>query len=361
MEFEVPDALRDKVVYEGFGLGNVPLLFRYEVAVQSKEDGLCMASEGGFLTYRRTGDGNMPESTEGDILPSEAPGRFPTNRPPPASILTSPVASGYRCIFKKSAEGTDTFTPEPDHQQYHATRSEPRIAFGKRRSTLKNLPEDPEQFPVSTYAKRILAGGVQKLFLDSQKLRHASSPNNPRIGLVADGSNLPWAIQWLRETDPERFAEWLGHIRTALRDVKNLRIVQREDDRHAYLMLRYSTDVEIPSWTVSDGTLRLLALTLAAYLPEREKLYLMEEPENGVHPMAIETVYQSLSSVYASQVLVATHSPVFLGCATPEEVLCFAKNEDGATEIIRGNRHPRLAGWQSSADMDLLFATEILG
>ncbi len=40
--------------------------------------------------------------------------------------------------------------------------------------------------------------------------------------------------------------------------------------------------------------------------------------------MAVETIYQSLSSVYDSQVLVATHSPVFLGCAQPERdpVLC---------------------------------------
>ena len=126
-------------------------------------------------------------------------------------------------------------------------------------------------------------------------------------------------------------------------------------------MLRYATGVEVPSWTVSDGTLRLLALTLAAYLPDKEKIYLMEEPENGIHPMAVETVYQSLSSVYGSQVLVATHSPVFLSCAEPKEILCFAKNDEGATDIIAGNEHPRLAGWQSSADVDLLFASEFFG
>ena len=364
VEFEIHDALRAKVEDLGYKslleLESSPLLFRYEVAVQSNDDGLCIASEGGFLAYGRSGDGNRPESIERDILPSESLSIFPSNKLPPASIITRPLTSGYRCIFRKSEEGADTFSPEPARYLFYATAPELSISFGKRRSTLKNLPEDPERFPVSTYVKRVLVDGVQKLFLDSRRLRHASSPNNPRIGLVADGSNLPWAIHWLRKADPERFAEWIGHIRTALRDLKSIRIVEREDDRHAYLMLRYSTDVEVPSWTVSDGTLRLLALTLAAYLPEREKLYLMEEPENGVHPMAIETVYQSLSSVYESQVLVATHSPVFLGCAAPEEILCFAKNKDGATEIIRGDRHPRLAGWKSSADMDLLFASEVL-
>ena len=77
--------------------------------------------------------------------------------------------------------------------------------------------------------------------------------------------------------------------------------------------------------------------------------------------MAIETVYQSLASVYDSQVLVTTHSPVLLSCAEPEEILCFAKNDDGATDIISGDRHPRLADWRSSADISLLFASEVLG
>ena len=77
--------------------------------------------------------------------------------------------------------------------------------------------------------------------------------------------------------------------------------------------------------------------------------------------MAIETVYQSLASAYDSQILVATHSPVFLSCAKPTEILCFAKNEDGATDIVLGSQHPRLADWQSSADTNLLFASEVLG
>ena len=335
--------------------------FRYEVAILSGDDGLCIASEGGFL---RAGQEFSKEKEdffgEYDWL-EDSSTSFPSSKRPPASILTDADTSGCRYTFQKSADGIDTFAPETESDVLYLFEPKLSIAFGKRRSTLKNLPEDPEQFPVSTYAKRVLTDGVQELFLDSRRLRRASSPNQRGLKYLADGSSLPWAIRWLQEADPERFSEWLGHIRTTLRDIENIRIVEREDDRHAYLMLRYSTGVEVPSWTVSDGTLRLLALTLAGYLPDHEKIYLMEEPENGIHPMAIETVYQALASVYESQVLVATHSPVFLGCASPDEVLCFKKNEEGATDIIRGSRHPRLAAWQNASDTDLLFATEVLG
>ncbi|MCY4595041.1 MAG: AAA family ATPase [Bryobacterales bacterium] len=360
VEFEIPEELRAKLLYKE-SEDIAFRFFQYEVAVQSGDDGLCIASEGGFLKNNYGMRLEQRDFDKGLGLAVTSSRVFPSTKPAPDSILTGTDAWDYRCTFQKSADGKDTFTPEVTTGLGVLGRSQLRFTFGKRRSALGNLPEDPELFPVSTYAKRILVEGVQKLFLDSTRLRRASSPNNRRLGFDSDGSNLPWAIQWLRESDPGKFTEWLGHIQTALRDVVDIRIVEREDDRHAYLMLRHTTGVEVPSWTVSDGTLRLLALTLTAYLPDNEKIYLMEEPENGIHPMAIETVYQSLSSIYESQVLVATHSPVFLGCAAPEEVLCFAKNEGGATDIIRGSQHPRLADWQSSADINLLFATEVLG
>ena len=360
VEFEIPEALRLKLTEEDRKYRNFRL-FRYEVAIRSGEDGLCIASEGGFLKSEWAMHRERGESVEENHVAFMSTRSFAAARPVPDTILTTPDGLEYRQVLRKSVEGTDTFNLETVRADPFFSGPKLSIAFGPRRSTLKNLPEDPEQFPIATYSKRILEAGVQKLFLDSRRLRQASSPNNRRMGFVPDGSNLPWAIQRLREFDGHRFRDWLDHVRTSLREIEDIRIVEREDDRHAYLMIRYATGVEIPSWTVSDGTLRLLALTLTAYLPDMEKIYLMEEPENGIHPMAIETVYQSLSAVYDSQVLVATHSPIFLSCAQPEEILCFAKDDIGATHIVPGNLHPRLTDWKSSADMNLLFTSEVFG
>jgi len=88
---------------------------------------------------------------------------------------------------------------------------------------------------------------------------------------------------------------------------------------------------------------------------------MIEEPENGIHPRAVETVFQSLSSVYGAQVLLATHSPVILSLAKPEQVLCFAKTEDGATDIVSGSDHPRLRTWRGETDLGTLFASGVLG
>jgi predicted ATPase len=158
-----------------------------------------------------------------------------------------------------------------------------------------------------------------------------------------------------------RFRRWLDHVRTALPEVRGVETVEREEDRHRYLVVEYENDLRAPSWVVSDGTLRLLALTLLAYLPEHDGAYLIEEPENGIHPRAIETVFQALSTVYDAQVLCASHSPVVLGFSSPYVLLCFARHPSGATDIVRVAEHPRLREWKGSLDLGTLFAAGVLG
>ena len=214
---------------------------------------------------------------------------------------------------------------------------------------------------MATYVKQALESRIRYAFLGSSVMREPSPPNRRNAGLGEDGSGLPWSVLKLREEHEADYLEWLAHVQTTLPDLEGIRVVERPEDLHAYLMLRYRTGVEVASWSASDGTLRFLALTLLPYLPDSSEVHVLEEPENGIHPLAADAVYDSLSSVYRAQVLLATHSPVFLGLAKPEEVLCFAKNDEGATDIVRGNDHPHLRGWQGSFDMDLLFATGVIG
>jgi predicted ATPase len=125
--------------------------------------------------------------------------------------------------------------------------------------------------------------------------------------------------------------------------------------------VQYSDGLEAPSWVVSDGTLQLIALTVATYDPGFSGIYLIEEPENGIHPTNIQDIYDSLSSVYDGQVLVASHSPVFLSIAQKKELLCFAKDKAGATQIVPGDDLPALEDWRGEVDLGSLFATGILG
>jgi len=310
--------------------------------------------------------GIQPETEEVSILAEKAalktgivpsqPQRvlFPQECAPPESILTPKGSKGTKVIVNKVPRGNDSFYPET------GKGFAPSFKLGTRKSALGNLPEDESQFPVSSWLKGFLTNGTQQIVLNSLLIRKASPPGQVR-GFKPDGSNLPWVIADLERRAPGRFSDWIAHVQTALPDIDTVRTVERPDDRHRYLVIRYQGGLEVPSWMASDGTLRLLALTLPAYLPDLTGMYLIEEPENGIHPKAIETVFQSLSSVYDAQILLATHSPVILSVVDAADVLCFAKAPDGATDIVPGNAHPALKEWKGETNLSVLFAAGVLG
>ena len=279
---------------------------------------------------------------------------FPIEPEPPSTLITPKGKRNIKTSVNKVAGGNDNFYDETGRGWDHSFK------LGPWKSALGNLPDDESKFPVSTWLKRFLVEGVQRLVLNSVLMRGPSPPGQP-TRFRPDGSNLPWVIHALKKKDPERFKEWIRHLKTALPNLTDIRTVKRPEDCHRYLVVCYENELEVPSWMASDGTLRLLALTLLAYFPELSGVYLVEEPENGIHPRAVETMFQSLSSVYGAQMLLATHSQVILSVAKATQVLCFSKTEKGATDIVLGNVHPALRDWKGETNLGALFAGGVLG
>jgi len=316
LEFTIPDGLRTNGVS----------VARYELEV-GREEGAGEArvlSEGLFLK-----NGVLPM----DVIQKE---RMPR---------------GWRKVLGLSSNGA---------AWYRSERTEWKTVFqlGSRKLALSQLQEAKTRFPVALWVRDVLTQGVQRLELASRQMREPASPLLPQKFLL-DGSNLPLVVRRFEGDDPQRFRDWVRHVALAIPDLEAIRVVERPEDKHLYLKLRYRGGLELPAWRVSDGTLRLLALTLIAFLDAQDAVYLIEEPENGIHPQALEILYQALSSCYRSQVLVATHSPVFLGIVPPKHFLIFLKRA-GSTRIMPGPEHPVLRDWRHEADLVTLFAAGVL-
>jgi len=342
VEARIPHALRGSLTRTDFET------VRYEIAlgIDPESQELGLQAERVLLKA-----GGPPVFPQRQLFPE-------VSAVPDSLLFVKKDSREARTVINKVPGGNDNFYSET----YQETGKGwvPAFKLGPRRSALSNLPADESKFPVSTWLRELLTTGVQQLVLNSLLLRKASPPGQSR-GFKPDGSNLPWVIADLERRAPERLQQWIAHLQTAFPDIQGIQTIERPEDKHRYLLVRYRGGVEIPSWMVSDGTLRMLALTLPAYLTGLQGVYLIEEPENGIHPRAIETMFQSLSSVYDAQVLLATHSPVILNIVDAEQVLCFAKTPEGATDIVRGSEHPALAAWRQETNLGLLFAAGVLG
>lgn len=346
IEASIPEEIRSKftnIVYE---------TIRYEVSIgfndETKENSVL--SEKVLLKKLSSSEYSKPIQQQN---------LFPFPMKPPKTILTpSPVKLGERLVVKKGDSGRVTFYSETNKKASKGWM--PSFKIGFKKSALGNLPEDEKNFPAARWLKALLSENVQQIILNSLLIRQASPPGRSRK-FMSDGSNLPWVIQNLKDKSPQRFKDWISHLRTALPDIEDITTADFPDTKFRYLKIRYQEGFEVPSWTASDGTLRLLALTLPAYLTDFKGVYLIEEPENGIHPKAVDTMFQSLSSAYDAQILLATHSPVVLSIADVKTLLCFAKANDGATDIISGNKHPRLKEWKGETNLGVLFASGVLG
>jgi predicted ATPase len=338
IELEIPDKLRTKA-------RNRYQIARYEIAIGkgTENDELTVINEALWLCPKPRSHTTFQASP------------FPNEPAPPVSVFAKRGQKGWHRVIGKTKSGYYSFISETEGWRGSSRRVDPR------RAALTDLRLYETLFPIALWIRNILMEGIHVLALNSAAMRRPSRPSLLHK-LYTDGSNLPLVVRDLRNHHKKDFRDWLDHLRTVLPDLQTIDVIERPEDGYLYLNVHYSNlEQSVPSWLLSDGTLRLFALTLLAYLPHNQEIYLIEEVENGIHPRAIEVVFDSLSSVYDGQVLLATHSPLIVGLTKPEQVLCFAKNPSGATSIVRGSEHPKLRDWRGQVDLGTLYAAGVLG
>jgi predicted ATPase len=136
---------------------------------------------------------------------------------------------------------------------------------------------------------------------------------------------------------PERVYNAVASRLTELIEATAIRVDR--DDRRELLTLevKQSRGGFLPARSLSDGTLRFLALCILDHDPRVEGLLCMEEPENGIHPERIGAMVDLVRGLAVDpdrkpgddnpfrQIIVNTHSPAFVQLQNKDDLL-FAKS-----------------------------------
>ncbi len=113
-------------------------------------------------------------------------------------------------------------------------------------------------------------------------------------------------------------------------------------------MIREKDGTIHPARSLSDGTLRFLALTVLDLDPHSTGLICLEEPENGIHPQRIPAMIRLLQDIACDvespvgpdnplrQVIVNTHSPAVVS-QIPDESLLVAESKQRLKNGVRFN------------------------
>jgi predicted ATPase len=228
------------------------------------------------------------------------------------------AGAGTRLLGKRNS-GSDFYRRE-------SGTYEDSFQFGPTKLALSLTPPDTQKYPTGNVVRNFLAQGVRYIQLNSVAMRQPAAATRP-TELELDGTNLPRVVgSLLRNGSSAKpnsegrsaIVRWTEHLRYALEDLESIGWAARPPDNAEYLTLRFAGGLECPSWLLSDGTLRMLALTLPAFVPGPPSLYMVEEPENGVHPHALEIIVKALAAIPGAQVFVATHSPLVVQQVGPK-------------------------------------------
>lgn len=163
----------------------------------------------------------------------------------------------------------------------------------------------------------------------------------------SEGGNLAAFLYHVRESNPDcyqRIRETLQMVAPFFDDFL-LEPVKKGSDEMIRLEWRQrGSTFPFQPWHFSDGTLRFLCLATALLQPKPPSTILIDEPELGLHPFALDILGQLIREASTrTQIIVSTQSPTLLSGFDPKDVIVVDR-VDGASRFQRLDA-AALAGW----------------
>lgn len=225
----------------------------------------------------------------------------------------------------------------------------PRIACSNQRAILTQLDtpsrfaneESKERIPSTTEAFREALQKILFLDLNPHRMREYSFTNEDV--LRRDGRNLSGVLYNL--TNRGREEELIEFVKSLPeQDFQDLGFIETPRGE-VMLELTESFGGRDETWdadTLSDGTLRVLAVGAAVLSAPEGSLIAIEEIDNGVHPSRAGMLLESIQRIAQNRnlrVVLTSHNPALLDslpdASVPHVVCCYRDPEEGDSRLVR--------------------------
>ena len=182
--------------------------------------------------------------------------------------------------------------------------------------------------------------------------------------LREDASNLAAYLYWLKLKHPNEYRQIVSIIQLAMPYFEDFVLEpSRHNDRSIRLEWKQrDSDAYFDADSLSDGSLRFVGLTTLLNQPKHAmpRLVVIDEPELGLHPLAIRLLAEMLDVASGqTQILVATQSVTLLDNFPIEQII--VTDHDG-----RGSQFLRLKAddyqmWLKNFSIGELWEKNVLG
>ena len=213
-----------------------------------------------------------------------------------------------------------------------------------RQSSLKTFYADEVQRTILSrtdevdyphvFAAREELRSLKFLHLNPEELRQPSSIKALTY-LSPEGKNLPAMLARMQTEDTLTLTDVSRDLANLVPDVVGIDLKKDAQENKYTIWVQFEDDRTFPASVLSDGTLLLLALAALRNDPQFRGVFCLEEPENSVHPFYLKKIAHILRSMATDftdleqadeslrQVIVTTHSPVFISQEDATDSLLF--------------------------------------
>ncbi|MFW5653373.1 MAG: AAA family ATPase [Planctomycetota bacterium] len=167
------------------------------------------------------------------------------------------------------------------------------------------------------------------------------------LQLRPDASNIAAWLYAQREQSEDLYTLIRDTVRLAAPFLDDFLLRPRMRGQNEMIALECTqrgSDFPFQAHQLSDGTLRLICLTATLMQAEMPSAIIIDEPELGLHPVALGIVADLIRAAAArTQVIVATQSPTLLDYFEAEDVIVV--DREGNESVFRRLDAPSLAEW----------------
>lgn len=168
---------------------------------------------------------------------------------------------------------------------------------------------------------------------DSSPIKQVVNINDNRT-LREDGGNLSAFLYAMRETHPGSYRQIEAVVRSIAPFFKNFDLQPRITNTET-IQLEWNevgSDKYFNAHNLSDGTLRMMCLITLLLQPNPPAVIIIDEPELGLHPAAINVLARLLRQVSEkTQVIISTQSVTLLNQFAPDDIIVVERKNRQST------------------------------
>ncbi len=182
------------------------------------------------------------------------------------------------------------------------------------------------------------------------------------LSLNANANNLAALLYRLRTHQPQFYNRIVKTVQLAAPFFDDFWLYP-ESDNPKSIRLRWRHKKSENNWDVSqlsDGTIRFICLATLLLQPSPPALIIIDEPELGLHPAAIELLVEMLrSATTSSQVIISTQSVEMVNHFRPEEIIVVDREKDES--VFHRKSAKELETWLDEYSMGELWQMNVIG